>query len=615
MNTRWQVSFNDGTLWTEVHPLNGAKLRITMERDLENGQIFFRKKINAAIRFGKSDYPQFLAIERNASQRCNEILVRAEIKCAFTWQEVWRGKFSTGSGKFELDNCVFEVKPQTVDAYTCIFERQNIKRNLLNTDRVTVNAFNFTSYEFFGCYYNDAEGQEACASQAGDPNVTGWTSVADTDLGGGYTIAIYVRFRETTECVGGNPAPPPGTGWILLSNDCATNGTATYVKELGVDDLFELNVTGIATGTCEDGVAVPPASGCGYPALLIDCDDPLFPSTWACITPAPIVIDTAFRMDEALQFLVDQMDCGITGVRSDFFGIDPVGDAPGYVEGLNYVTGLPTKTEDLIVVQKSDAIDPDASNPATIGEMTFKEIMKALNVMFQVYWRIDERGRLRIEHWKYWDFPIGLDITSGRDVIEPLIYEHQTGDVPRVERLTFMEAQSRDFVGADIVYGGACVNTENDEAEKEYSPGKVTTDISFVISDPDAISKTGFVFLATVFNGTAYDTIIEAGAITGNYIANAPMSVANLERDYWTWNRYLPSGNMNRQDTTFNAYRPNITQEDVGIAICCDYLDFDPTKRVTSALGQALGGIPATVETAEFSLHDYRMDLTLLYSY
>ena len=104
-------------------------------------------------------------------------------------------------------------------------------------------------------------------------------------------------------------------------------------------------------------------------------------------------------MEGAAEYLVEQTGCPIEGVRSDFFGWDAPGDAPGYVAGENYVTGEVTQTEGLMMVQKSDVMDPSASNPATIGEMTFKEFMSMLRIMFDCYWDIDANGYIRIEHW------------------------------------------------------------------------------------------------------------------------------------------------------------------------------------------------------------------------
>jgi hypothetical protein len=241
--------------------------------------------------------------------------------------------------------------------------------------------------------------------------------------------------------------------------------------------------------------------------------------------------------------------------------------------------------------------------------MTFAEAMTALFVMFRVLWDIDEDGYLRIEHWTYWTQVAGLDITNTPDTIEPQRYEHLQSQVPRLERASFMESLSRDFVGLDIIYSGPCASKET----KEWSPGKITTDVSFVLSDPGAIAKEGFVILATNYNGVDYDTIVSIGEISTNLITNAPLSWANLQRDFWTWDRYLPTGNMNGSAIVFDGFLPNIEQADVSIALCC--LDFDPGEYLTTKLGQRLGIAQAVVESAEHNLLLDTTTLTLRYAY
>ena len=88
----------------------------------------------------------------------------------------------------------------------------------------------------------------------------------------------------------------------------------------------------------------------------------------------------------------------MTDVVSDFFEWSPIGDTPGYVAGQNYVTGETNQVDHLVILQKSDAIDPTASNPATIGEITLKEMLQFMVETFRVYWIIDDDGNLRLEH-------------------------------------------------------------------------------------------------------------------------------------------------------------------------------------------------------------------------
>jgi hypothetical protein len=67
----------------------------------------------------------------------------------------------------------------------------------------------------------------------GEIGVTWWRMDNKNDGTDAWGIVgpIYAREKATTACVGGLPVPPLGAGWVLLSNDCGTTNTATYVRE------------------------------------------------------------------------------------------------------------------------------------------------------------------------------------------------------------------------------------------------------------------------------------------------------------------------------------------------------------------------------------------------
>ena len=63
-------------------------------------------------------------------------------------------------------------------------------------------------------------------------NVTWWrmNNKNDGTDAWGFVGPQYAREKVTTTCVAGSPVVPSGTGWVLLSNDCGTTNTATYVR-------------------------------------------------------------------------------------------------------------------------------------------------------------------------------------------------------------------------------------------------------------------------------------------------------------------------------------------------------------------------------------------------
>lgn len=632
MDKRWQVS-EDGTTWSrDVTVKNGAKVTITESRDLEAGQIFFRKKLNTSLLFGEPDFQYFLSFERSAMRRCKSLYIRCQLKCAQSWTTLWTGEFSTGSGKWDLGLCLFEVKPETVDKYQCILRDEDTKRNVLEAPAVLTLLYGGPGVEWYGCTFNS--GDPACAAPAG----TGWTFLDDyvvPGTGGGVFCRVWVRKRLRTICESGAPVAPPGGGWTLLSDDCATNGTSTHVKGLTGGEIASLAVAvgdpNLHEGTCSGGVAIQPAPVIpgGVFILVLPCTDPTYPSMWLAFNdlgeyediPAIFgggLTHTGRTGQSIMELFIEASECEtIPGVRSDFLEWNPPGNAPGYVAGVNYVTGQPSQTSGLVIVQKSDAILPNATNPATRGEMSLAEFFTALRVIYRLYWDIDAQGYIRIEHWKYWTSAAGIDLRTFPGVNEPQVYTHKKEKIPRYERAKWMESNGEDFVGLDIIYDSLCATTQDDSARVDsISPGTITTDVD-MIADPQLVgkvSKEGFVWLACEYDNGAFSTIIDQGELSGDYKTNAPLSWANVQRDFWTWDRKLRAGNMNGNDVTFDGFLPNIEQDELSIALCCEMLQFNARRTMTSALGVSLGAT-AVCEEVTHDLFANKTYMKLTYAY
>lgn len=623
MRYRWSYSEDGGTVWTEVSPTNGSRLSITQARDLSAGQVFFRKKLAQAVILGSTDYRAIDAIRRNPARRCETLLLRCEAMCG-SWSEYWRGEFSAGSAKWDLDNCTVEIKAETVDRYSCLLGKAKQKFNILQVGPQDNITKLLPAVDFLVC-----SGGAACAHEngwcdeiGGDPedplNSGGWEFISDTaDTIGGIASTVYLYWRErtTTICIEGAPVPPPSGTWTLYSDDCATSGTAQYVRPTVGAYPFGTPIQGTFDG---DGNPVPPDSTCSWYYVGNVCafgSTTVFAPYFICLT-APSDADTALdrgrRMDEVVEFLLESMGCSTTSIVSDLFEWSPVGDAPGYAVGFNYVTGTPNQHSNLLIHQKTDVIGGGGSNPATIGELTFEELMRFFRVAYRAFWFIDDSDRLRIEHWSYFTGFADLDLTTLGNLVEPLSFESLGAEIPALERATWMEALGRDFVGLDIVYTGPCVNALLDATE--WQAGRFSTDVAYV-SDVNAdIAKDGFVVLACTLLGSVYHTILDYGAITDNLTSNAPLSWANLQRDFWTWDRPRPSGTMNGTFTDFDGFLPTVKQGEVSFDACCSLLDLDPRRPVVGGLSARIA-VAGSVESLSHDLYTDRITMAPQYPY
>lgn len=611
MTWRFSISTNGGADWTVVTPLNGSKLAVEQSRDLDAGQIFFRKKLTGKPLFGGADYRLLDAVRRNPTRRCEELLIKLERNCG-QWQEYWRGRFTAVGSDWDFDSCLVTVNPSTVDRYTCLLDAQERLVNILQAPPVDAEAIVLPPLQFAACYSIGFVMYNCSDVSDGFTNYNEWTP-AHSQVEALYQLNIFWRERERTECINGLPVPPIGSGWILETDSCASKGTATWIRPASIPWTFGDAVR----GSMVDGVPIPPPGDCLWVYLGTIDEAPLNPFDptlglvpwYACLSSGSATeMNRARTLQSAMALILERSECAGLSLASDFFEWDPVGDTPGYIEGINYVTGSATQTSALLILQKSDARDPGASNPATIGELSWKEAITMLRVMFRCWWDIDSAGRVRIEHWSYWLNAPVYDISTQEAVVEPLAIAGRSDEIPRGERPSFMEARGRDFVGKGLEYGSPCASAD----VLQENPGKITTDISLVIVEPDEVAKEGFVLLAATPIVGGYSVILDAGALTGALVTNAPLSWANLQDAFWRHDRFLPTGLMNDEPVDFDSFLPTVQQEGVSFKACCSMLDFDAARRVNGALARRLG-VLGTVQTATLNLYTDRLSLVIRY--
>ncbi len=127
----------------EVFPLNFLSTMLVDE--LESGQVFYRRKFSVSLLFGtnskvidelgaeqnrQDDWALFWAIE--AAAPCTEIPFWIEKTVSGVMAVYWEGYFSTSDGKFDIDNCTFEVTPYPDDCYVDLLDKATLQHNILD---------------------------------------------------------------------------------------------------------------------------------------------------------------------------------------------------------------------------------------------------------------------------------------------------------------------------------------------------------------------------------------------------------------------------------------------------------------------------------------------------
>jgi hypothetical protein len=267
-----------------------------------------------------------------------------------------------------------------------------------------------------------------------------------------------------------------------------------------------------------------------------------------------------------------------------------------FTQTTDYVTLTQSKLLYLTIAAKSDIKRPTSSDPATVANMSFNEMMFILK-MFNIYWTYSETFNiLTVEHISYFGHTSGMDLRTQKIAIASNKYRYDKESMPKYEKFHFMEAKSADFIGDAIWYDSLCVDQNSQANIVEYY-NRVTTEVELLqdLETVDSISDDGFVILANYKSGVNYYTYSFGGIRDTVVRWNMSLSWSYLFQCYHRHNRVLLAGYMNFVATTFVSAKKTIIQE-VNAIVCSDYT---PEEYITTELGETyLGGLKGYVKRA-----------------
>lgn len=148
------------------------------------------------------------------------------------------------------------------------------------------------------------------------------------------------------------------------------------------------------------------------------------------------------------------------------------------------------------------------------NKISLKNLFTFLRDAYRLYWFV-ENGRLRIEHIKYFinggDYytqpQIGIDLTD----MQSKTGKRWSFGQNKVKYDKANMPERYEFGWADDVtelFGGIPLNIVSGFVEKgrveSINIQKITTDLDFIISNPNDIAKTGFVVLGALLSNSAY---------------------------------------------------------------------------------------------------------------
>ena len=227
----------------------------------------------------------------------------------------------------------------------------------------------------------------------------------------------------------------------------------------------------------------------------------------------PFTIRHAYPISSVISVLLAKIAPGITHAGTT--------DYSQFLYGTNLV-GI---TQTLLITPKSNLVMAGYDQPAQKAPITLKNVTDMLRDCFRCYWFIDEQNRFRVEHIQYFRnggsysvLPVvGIDLTtqqvSRNDKAWAFARDQFKFDKPTMAaryQFGWMDDVTQLFDGFPIDIISKYVNPDNIE---QIDVAKFTSDIDYILLNPGAISKDGFVLLSATNK-----------QINGSYTANAGVS-------------------------------------------------------------------------------------------
>ena len=254
--------------------------------------------------------------------------------------------------------------------------------------------------------------------------------------------------------------------------------------------------------------------------------------------------------------------------------MEKAGENPQYIisgclGGSNDYVGTRT---DLIITPRSNIISSYYDTPAQNAPISLAKIFSMLKQAFKAYWHVDSNGNLHIEHISYYDN--GLNYTDSPQLLVDLESEIHTNtknnkvfgqnkvkfdkqDMPEQYTFGWADAVTRPFIGYPI----NCLDAYVQKGTKDEKViGDFDSDVDFVLSSPNDVSKEGFfLFALPAIEGGGYSPTLKIDKVTitdeigDTYevtIQNGDAAFVKIHETWWRYSLPCEHVNINNENTT-----------------------------------------------------------------
>lgn len=387
--------------------------------------------------------------------------------------------------------------------------------------------------------------------------------------------AVFCRILCDVDYIRGNatsPIPEPD----MVENSLNYSRCIAYIPSDGVAVSDALSVSPTEWGTADNGeYFVRPE----YPAIAgIGNVLPICPQSWYYVsawwigTPVDwlaeqdgrkaFTLNDAFPLWSVIKVLLSANNTGLTFGDSADYSRFLYGDGGG-IRGANYR---------LFMTPKSNIISAEYDQAAQRGNISLRQVFDMLRDCFRCYWFVDG-NKLRIEHIEFFRRGGSYDSTPAVGVNLVTQYYSRSGKAVATgqskykynkpetySRIEFgwMDDVTAPFNGNPIDIISAYV--EQGRVEKK-DINQFTSDIDYVLLNPSAVSKDGFMLLCAVDDsGTWKIPFVNFGDNETYVLQNGYMSFLWLVQ-YYLYDLPAPDYEINGEAGTALGTIPLKTQE------------------------------------------------------
>lgn len=556
----------------------------------EDKSRYYKKTLSNFSVKNKDDYDFILNI-KNSNDLCSPITLKVYKKCNGLQVLKFDGLFSISDCEFDENNCIIEIKPQLNDLYSCINKNGNKDINLLDIDNHV--------------YNNNVD----------IPSPSGWVN----------NVFIYNAFGIENELrvLRGEQPPTPEKLHSYVGNEYEyqyikiqqifTGTSGQELPESTVANKYDhyiawqyRKVIPKLNGQCQnelsgdytlvDSTSIP--SSCIYmkkPAdndsLFINADfcdsigartEIIYDNIWSDESSVTRSLCVDYVAKNRRQLATSKLDnfilklipnCDLLGIKSNFFSINPDNGDDPFLDTIDYVTGLTSQINNLNISHKSDVVNWNIGEIATIGNLSWNSFIEDFTNIFNLGWTIQD-GYLRIEHVSYFeDFTIINDFTIGK--YKKFIngnkkYRYEKAQLPFIELVEQSEYQSSDFEKSQIIYedsNGDKLDCVGDE-EVNHSFGLFFTDLQYYSEKPQDVNLNGWVLISA--ERVSNEIRSEVGLKTGVNNLNGHLATSNLTNTYYLSDMSANIGTIDGVDKIFSSSKKIKTSDEIMIIECCD---------------------------------------------